>query len=233
MTVEKELIEEIPSVSVDDAEQEQKAERQFSSSEVTKIVERERKKAYEKAQRELKMTEQEPNVVPQSQISAGGMNTLTPDDLRKMLREELPNHLQDTLMQQRHQQTVNNFVEKMQVAEQKYPGLEAELNQLNFSDPATSALVVMATNLDNTGDVIKDLIDNPEKFSSLLSMIDRQPHLAAKRLYDLSSSIKKNQQALEEKQMSQEPLSKLKPSSLSNQTNDKQATVTDFRKMLK
>jgi septation ring formation regulator EzrA len=127
---------------------------------------------------------------------------------------------------------VNSFVQKMQVAEQQYPGLEQELNQLNYNDPRIHSFIGMVNDMENTGDIMKEVLDNPHKLSQILSDIQDQPYLAQKNLQKLSASIKQNMSAKAEEAQARDPYSQLKPSPTAGMDNGSMS-VSDFRKMFK
>jgi len=212
---------------------------------VSKIVERERKKAYEKGKREALMQSQDDNTqvapqqVPQQQApmapqSLGGMQQMSPADIERMIAEKAPQlmqqHLQQQVQQHKQEQMVNTFVNKMQAAEKKYPGLEEKLNDLDYSTMVH--VVPMINDLDNSGEVMKELVDNPEKLSNLITLSYTQPRLAQKRLFDLSNSIKTNEAALAEDAQVRDPLSQIKPSLNSGLPDKKDLSVKDLQRML-
>lgn len=222
-------------------EQKDNEERLYNSKQVSDIVAREREKALEKGRREALMElEQQQQAQPleqmpaqqqaQSQVTQGGMQSLSPEQVQQMMQQELPKMMEQHVNQMKQEQVVNSFVQKMKAAEEQHPGIEQELNQLNWRDPRTSALAMMANDMENTGDVMRELLDHPGKFGELLNLVDSQPHLAAKQLYSLSNSIKQNQKAIAENKRAQEPLSQMKPSLNAGMDNGN-ASVSDFRKM--
>lgn len=234
-SLEQEASKENNAVSKDNEE------RLYNSREVSAIVKREREKALEKARRDTLMEQQSQNqsqsaeVAPapmqqQAQTGLGGMNNLSPEQVQQMMHQELPKLMEQHIHQAKQEQVINSFVNKMQAAEEQHPGLESELNQLNWKDNRTSAIAMLANDLENTGDVMRELLDHPGKFGELLNLIDSQPHLAAKQLYSLSNSIKQNQKAQAENKRAHEPLGQIKPSLNAGMDNG-QASVTDFRKM--
>lgn len=228
------------------AEPKDNEERLYNAKQVSDIVARERQKALEKGRSEALMemqqtqqqqqptqqqeAPQQPAQVTQSQTSLGGMQTLSPEQVQQMMQQELPKYMEQHYNQLKQEQAVNSFVQKMKAAEEAHPGLEQELNQLNWRDPRTSALVMMANDLENTGDIMRELLDHPSKFGDVLNLVDSQPHLAAKQLYALSNSIKQNQTAAMQNKRAQEPLSQIKPS-LNAGMDDGSMSVSDFRKM--
>jgi hypothetical protein len=218
---------------------------------VSKIVERERQKAFEKGKQEALMElqqqnqqemqpEQQPVAQPiqrQSQGLGGMAPTQMPsgmnqEDIEALIMQKAPEALMQQFNQHKQQQMVDSFVTKMQAAEQRYPGLEEKLNKLNFQDPAMHSLIEMTNNLENTGDVINELVSNPSKMIQVLSGIREQPFLGQETLNSLSNSIKQNQAAAAENAQAREPMSKLKPSISAGMADETQLSVQDLQKML-
>lgn len=217
---------------------------------VSKIVERERQKAYEKGKKEalMELQQQQAPVQAEQQNPApqqapapmqqqqgqglGGMQQVSPADIERMIAEQAPQALQAHVQKLQQDQMVNTFVTKMQAAEQKYPGLEEELNKLNYEDPRMHRFIAMANSMENTGEIMKEVIDNPTKMESLLNMAMNQPHQAQKALIALSDSIKTNQNALAEDAQARNPLSQLKPSQNAGM-DDGAMSVSDFRKQFR
>lgn len=207
---------------------------------VSKIVERERLKAFEKGKREALMELQQQQQAPQesapvqNQAQApqqlGGMQQMSAADIERMIAERAPQLLQDHVNQVKNQQTVESFVAKMQAAEAKYPGLEAKLNEIDYSSMAP--LISLANDMENTGDIMKELLDNPMKMGNLLTLQYTQPAMAKRAMAELSNSIKTNQDALAQEKQAQDPMSQLKPSTSAGMDNSAMS-VSDFRKMFR
>jgi hypothetical protein len=209
----------------------------FNKIQMSDVVKREQQKAYEKGKREalmeLQAQQQEQQAAQeqnQAPSSLGGMAQMSPDEIRRMIAEQAPQVLQDHVQQLQTQQTVNSFVEKMQAAEVRHPGLEAKLNELDYSTLAP--LVQMANDMENTGDIMAELVDNPQKMGNLLMLMHSQPRLAARQMHELSNSIKQNQEALAENNTAKDPLSQIKTSSNAGMDNGS-LSVSDFRKMFR
>ncbi len=208
---------------------------------VSKIVERERKKAYEKGQKDALMQtqpeqpptqqpQQAPAMQQQGQQSLGGMQQMSSADIERMIAEKAPQLLHEHVQNLKNEHTINSFVSKMQAAEQKHPGLEAKLNELDYT--SMSPLVHLANDMENTGDIMKELVDNPMKLGNMLALAQHQPMLAKRQMMELSNSIKTNQDALAQEKQAQDPMSQLKPSSSAGMDNGTMS-VTDFRKMFR
>ena len=219
----------------------------YNKAQVSKIIERERQKALEKGKREALMQleqqqlsqeqaqqpiQQQAPMQQQGQTGLGGMQQLSPQEIERMIAEKAPQALQAHVQQLKQDHLVNTFVSKMQAAEQKYPGLEAELNKLNYEDSRMHAFIEMANSMDNTGDIMKEIIDHPAKMEGLLNMAANQPYVAQKALNSLSESIKQNQTAKAEEAQARDPMSQLKPSTSAGIDNSAMS-VADFRKMFR
>lgn len=212
----------------------------FNRIQVADVVKREKQKAFEKGRRaamqELQAQQQQQQQEPQQGASLGGMQQFSQADIERMIQEQATRatqeHIQQQLAQMKQEQMVNSFVQKMQVAEQQYPGLEQELNQLNYNDPRIHAFIGMVNDFENTGEIMKEVLDNPYKLSQILSDIQDQPYLAQKNLQKLSASIKQNQQAKVEEAQARDPYSQLKPSTSAGMDNGNMS-VADYRKMFK
>lgn len=214
----------------------------FNKIQMSDVVKREQQKAYEKGKREALMElqaqqqqaqEQQQQAAPmqnQAPSSIGGMAQMSPDEIRRMIAEQAPQVIQDHVQQLQTAQTVDSFVKKMQAAEERHPGLEAKLNELDYSTLAP--LVQMANDMENTGDIMAELVDNPQKMGTLLMLMQTQPRLAARQMHELSNSIKQNQAALAENNSAPEPLSQIKTSSKAGMDNGSMS-VADFRKMFR
>ena len=217
------------------------AEESLDKATVSKIVARERAKAYEKGKQEARMEqEQQQAQAPQQQAPQPAMQTfggmqqapaMNPEDIQKMIAEHVPQYLQQQAQEYQQKQFADGFIAKMQAAEKQFPGLEQKLNDIDFTSPSTLKLVHMANNMDNTGEIMNELIENPEKMGTLLNLINEQPRIAQQRLASLSSSISTNRKALEEEKSAHDPIGQLK-SSVNAGVDDHNLSVKDLKKML-
>lgn len=254
MTEELENVEEVsenPETETLDSESrdDEMQKPMYNKRQMSDVVEREKRKAhdrgYERAKKEFLMQmqqEQQPvaqqapqqSPVPQQmpQGGMGGMSQMSQSDIEKLIAERAPQAFQQHLHQMHQEHTVNTFVGKMQQAESKHPGLEKRLNDLTYT-PNMVKVIEMANGLDNTADVIKDLLDNPQKLSNVLTMVkEDQPAMARHMMMELGNSIKMNQDALAQEKQARDPLSQLKPSTSSGM-DDNDMSVSDLRAMLK
>lgn len=244
--VETELLEgpqeEVVSEAVAE-EPEHNRSKTFDNETVQKIVARERKKAAEKAKREILMQlqqeqMQQPEAQGQAQApvngqapsSLGGMPQMSQEDIQRLISQQLPQHLANYISEETQNRQIEGFVNKMRAAEEKYPGLEEKLNNYDYSPGSGMTEIVMAANnLENTADIIKEITDHPQKLANLITLV-KQPYALNQALQSLSASIKTNQDALAKEQQSQDPLNRLRPSANTGLDNGNMS-VSDFRKM--
>ena len=207
---------------------------------VSKIVARERQKAYEKGKQEALMQNEQQQSAQQQQAPQPAMQTFggmqqapqqSHEDIQRMIAEHVPQYLQQQAAEYQNKQFADGFVAKMQAAEQQFPGLEQKLNDIDFTSPATLKLVQMANNMDNTGEIMNELLENPEKMGTLLNLVHEQPKLAMNRLASLSNSIKTNRQAIEQEQSAQDPIGQLK-SSVNAGVDEHNLSVKDLKKLV-
>jgi len=220
----------------DDVQVEQASE-VLDKATVSKIVERERMKAYEKGKREAMDAQQQsaqvqqpaPEQAPQQQqqMQQSGM---APEDIQRMIAEQLPQHMQNHIQQVQNKQAIESFVNKMQAAEARYPGIEQKLNDLDYE--SLTPVVMMANNLDNTADVMAELVDNPSKMANLMTLMYTQPKLAQREMANLSNSIKTNQAAIAQEKSAQKPIGQTK-SSVNSGIDDHNLSIQDLRKMFR
>lgn len=244
----EEPVSNLESESVVSEQEEDKKEKSFPSSTVQKIVARERQKAYEKGKKEALMTleNQEVNLQQQQPAQAQPMQQppnqlggipqrpqVSPDDISRMIAEQLPQHLQQQVQEHKNNMLIESFVNKMQAAEQVYPGLEKKLNDLDYTKAGTRALVEMANSMENTGDIMNELVENPEKMGTLLNLIYEQPRLAMQRMSSLSNSIKTNQQAVSQEKQVQNPINQIKssPNTGISGNSEQDLSMNDLRRM--
>jgi hypothetical protein len=244
--LENVIQDDLPDVAnADDGVQESKdTERSFTSSQVKKVVEREKSKAFERGKREALMDLENQQAAPQTNnaqpqasnpqnMGMGGMPALTAADVDRMIAEKAPQALQQHVQKYQQDQMINTFVSKMQQAEQKYPGLEAELNNLNYSDPRIHSFIAMTNSMENTGEIMKEVLDNPQKMESLLNMAHNQPYQAQKALKSLSDSIKTNETAKAEEAQARDPMSQVKSSTTPGAVGSQhEMSVKDIQRML-
>lgn len=227
----------------------------ISKERASELILRERRRAIEKGRQEgrqevlMELEQNQQQQMPQEQMQQqqppmaqpiqrqnqgmGGMSPqMSQQDIEQLIMQKAPEALMQQFNQMKQTNMVDSFVGKMQAAERLHPGLEQKLNKLNYDDPRMHSLIEMTNNLENTGDVMNDLVSNPSKMMQVLASIKEQPYLGQETLNSLSNSIKQNQAAAAEESQAKEPMSQLKPSINAGLADSSQLSVQDIRKML-
>lgn len=198
------------------------AEKMIPQSQVSKIAAREAREAAEKARAELlaEIERQRNESAPPAQ-SLGGMQQMTPEQLRQAIRQEA------TLMARHAQaaQIESDFKAKIAAEKMADPDFADLYEAMNIE--AHPNLIIWANSMDNTAQIIKDLANNPAKYSHILNLVNSHaPKLAEMELQKLSKSIKANIEA-QKQPKAPEPLSQIKPSNIG--AGDGSFEVSDFR----
>lgn len=146
--------------------------------------------------------------------------------------EQLIDRRADEKAAMQYAQTVTNeFANKVMSAVPKYSDYEQKVSQLNFALIAQTNpnLITVLNGVDNTGDVVYEMANNPGKFAALASLSQTHPHLAQMELNKLSASIKQNEAAMNEPS-SREPLSHVTPSNLGTGNGTGKTSVRDEKR---
>jgi hypothetical protein len=218
----------------------------FNRHQVEDVVRRERQKALEKGKRmameELQQQQQaaqpqaqpvtaqpipQPLQNPQASQSLGGMPQMSHEDVKRMIAEQAPAHMQAHLNQQAVNRQAEGFVQKMKAAEAKHPGLEARLEKLDWTH--MGPVIRLIDSASNPGDIMKELLDNPMKMGNLVSLAHTQPVMAQDAVRELSNSIAQNHAALAQEAQANEPLGQITPSNVGSDTGTK-GLIRDFKK---
>ncbi len=213
----------------------------FNKVQMQDVVNREKQKAYERGRKEALMQLQQEQGMGQQQVapeqvqqqapsSLGGMQQVSQDDIKRLIQEAAPQAIQEHVYELQTKAMVNDFVQKMQAAEQRHPGLEQKLEDLEYETAAP--IIQMANGLDNTGDIMAELLNNPQKMGNMILLAQMQPKLAVRQMQELSNSIKQNQEAMAQAQSAKDPLSQIKTSGNAGMDNGSMS-VKDFQKMFR
>ena len=204
-------------------------ERTFKQEDVDKIAARSRSEGresgYERARRELQ--EQAAHQSQPTQQAPQGNEDL----MRQMVSQEIHRMAQKATAEQ----VTKSFLDKVNSAKDRYPDIEnivsSDLNLKGLADerPAVAAALVTAMNShENVGDVFMEFSKNPTKYGQVLYLLETAPELGRREISKLAESLKRNQEAAKQPSVS-EPLSQLKPSTLSTSDGTKM-TVSDLRR---
>lgn len=199
-------------------------EKLIPASEVSKHIAGAKKKAYEKARRDLEaeMMDRQPIGTPevmarQSEADLQSQAPLTGNP-QEMMREEIQRVLkeQSDAQLKQHQESedrriITELASKMEDAKKRMPDFDDVLSQFDFT--ATPDLLRMSNMFDNSGDLLYDLAKNPMKIGSLVGLAGTDPRAAHAQMRKLSESIKQNSDA-KNQGLPNEPLQSLRSSNV-------------------
>ncbi len=228
------------------------AERTFRQSEVNDLVGRAKSEAIERYKRESSMAShnyqppQQQSYVPpaqQPQYMPPQPQAQPPQDdnrVRQLAAEEAQ-RLRNEWIQESHRNTeeqnaariASEFFTKVGAGEGGMQTFEKAVSDSGLDLRSIPYHVQLANMVDNTRDVMLELVKNPTKIGAIQNLIDidlragRQPNLAMAEMRKISESIKTNQKA-SNYQSSQEPLSQMRPSSAGT-GNQGPLSVRDYK----
>jgi hypothetical protein len=151
----------------------------------------------------------------------------------KRTSEKLQQYMQDSeqkrineMQTQEGMRIANDFISKVEAGKQDFPDYDSVVGQLPLVN--MPHIVALARDVDNTAGVMYELAQNPTKIASLTQLMNLHPQLARNEMKKLSDSIKKNEEAKQQKQAN-EPLSRTQPSPVGIDNGTR--SVRDFQKM--
>lgn len=152
---------------------------------------------------------------------------LTEDQVRKLAAEESRRSREELILEQRRtaeqqnaQRIASEFFNKVGTGDGGVEGFYKRVNEAGIDIQSIPYHVQLANQVDNTREVMEDLISNPIKIGQIQNLINidleaqragRNSNLAYSEIKRLSDSIKLNQNA-GRYQSPNEPLSQLRPS---------------------
>ncbi len=201
------------------------SERLFKQREVADLLTRERKEAVER----YKRSAQPAQSPPEQPASA-----MTPDEVRRTAAEEVQTRMdearvdaQRNAQQQEAERTAADFFGKLKTGKDKYEDFDTVMGSVKDWGKL-SPTVGLANMVDNTSDVMYDLIKNPTKIAQIHALMkDGLNDLALVEIQRMSSAIKANEQATKTKHPNA-PLSQMRPSNTGTASGD--LSVTDYKK---
>ena len=218
-----------------------KEEKILKQSEVNEIVKRAKHEAADKARRDMLAEMQRGPSFPsaptqpvqssytqqQPANNDGNIQQIIADEVRRQTdldRQRFINEQQEKV----HVQIGKDFLDRVAAAKEKYPDFDKEVAEPLKITGLRIDVIDTLNSVDNTTDVLKEMADNPKKYTEFLSLYAWNPDMARKELHTLSASIKKNQEALAQQQPNK-PLSQVKPSNTG--TDNGSLSIRDYKKM--
>lgn len=229
-------------------------ERTFRQHEVNDIVSRRTAEAVERYKRETSIASHQPS---QQQQQSGNQqhyqapqqpappppqyNGLSEHEARRIAAEEAQRsrtewaqEAQRTAEQQNAERITSEFFTKVGTGEGGVQGFHKLVADAGLDLRAIPYHVQLANMVDNTRDVMVELVNNPSKIGIIQNLIDidlragRQPNLALAEMKRLSTALKANSKATNFK-APQDPLSQMRPSNAGTD-NRGALTVSDYKR---
>lgn len=231
MTDDVALDSEVESTPADDSQ-----EKTLPISRVEELVKKAKLKGRDSVQAELDALKAE-NQALKSNGSMGGMPVPVDsdaikkqvlDDLKAQFQQEKERRAQDDLDKQA-KQIAESYHSKMAAGKEQFEDFDQVM--ADFNPVAFPNLVYLATQVDNTPAVMRELMQNPNKWATVAVLSERDPAAAQKMLNNISASIKANEQAKAEEKEVTPPLSRLSSSPTGQDNGTK--SVRDFKQMFR
>lgn len=178
-------------------------EKKYSQQELDHVVHARIMKEREKLEKFQAQAQQ------QSRLPGGVGGGPTRDEIEAMMEAKLQNVIEKAGQKAVAQKVMNDFTTKMASGYEKYPDFKDKMQEFGLAE--FTDIVQMATNTENTADVMYELANNPGKLGSILALSGRSQRKAMEAIQELSKSIKDNESA-KTSMKSREPLSQIKPS---------------------
>lgn len=205
------------------------SERVFTQDEVGRLIGKTKAEVREKVRSEYEAQRNQ----NQQQSTFGGIVKPNDDYIRSQVEAEVQrvaSEMQNSAMKKAQEeqanQVINQFVDRISGASEKYNDFEQRVSELNLEHVPN--LLPLSISVDNTADVMYELANNPGKAYQINEIANKNPQMAYKMIQQLSSSIKQNEEALSARRPN-EPLSQLKTSRTA--TDSGTLSVSDYRKM--
>lgn len=219
-------------------------EKMLSVSRVNELVKKAKRDGERKMQEQLDVAKQQieqlqgqqgqPPVQQQQQqqpMQQQQQGTMSPEQMQQVM--QMVQQKQQEEQAARHKEQLEKEVNE--VAEQYFGKLAQGREAFEDFDDVTASfdpaafpqLVFLATQADNTAAIIYELQKNPAKLATLSHLVDKSPSMARAEIAKLSQSIKTNQDAKNNLQEAQDPLSRLKPSPVG--TDNGKKGIKDYK----
>ncbi len=129
--------------------------------------------------------------------------------------------------EQQMQGVASDYLSKMAGGKELHDDFEEVTSKFAVAD--FPEIVILANQVDNTADVMYDLVKNKGKLANINAMSRQSPQTAMQMIQELSDSIKVNGKAKSEARDAPKPLSRVKSSTAGSDTGD--LSISDLRKM--
>lgn len=156
------------------------------------------------------------------------------------IKQQIYQQIQDEFQKAREAQAATDLDEqakkiameyhtKMKSGSAKYEDFDEIM--ADFNPQAFPNLVFLANQVDNTPDVMRELVSNPQKWATVTVLSEKDPTAAKKMIASISQSIKANELAKAQEKDVAPPLSRLTSSSTGKDSG--RPGLKDFKRMFK
>jgi len=227
---------EVTETAVDDAV----PEKMISASRVEELVKKAKLKGRDAMQNEIDAVRQQNEELKaqQDQLrnSAQAPAPVDPEAIRKQVYDDLVNNLQ---LQQEEQKQAQMQAEAEKISQEYHSRMATGKDQFDdfndvmadFDPTAFPQLVYLATQTENTPQIMYELSKNPQKLAALAVLSERDPRAAKAMMGKLSKSIVANQEAQAQEKTAPRPLNRLQSSPTGQDSG--QLEMQDFMRMYK
>ncbi len=214
-------------------------EKTIPVSRVNQIVAREKAKAMDKVRQQIAEEQAQRNAELQEKAMGqsngmGGMSGVNMDQIKREIYDQIMNEARESQSKQQEEQhkaamheVAQTYHQKMGAGKEAYQDFEDTMKDFNVA--AFPKIVFLASQLDNTAEVMYELAKNPMKLASIDYLADKNPAEAQKALKSLGTSIQQNRTALAQGAATQAPLSRMKSSAGAGMDSGEMG-LNDFKK---
>ncbi len=240
MTEDGVLNTEIDSNPADLPNDQASDEEMIPKSRAEMLIKKAKLKGRDQMQDELDAIKAENDQLKQNQNSGsmGGMAApLSAEQVTKQVLAQLQDQFQQASearaqeqLQKEAEDIAKAYKSKMDAGKNSYNDFESVM--ADFNPAAFPNLVYLVNQMDNTHDVMYELMNNPTKLATVVVMSERDPAAAKSMLGKISGSIKANQQAKASEKDVQPPLGRLSSSTTTGQDTG-ELSMRDLKRMFK
>lgn len=202
----------------------------LSQDQVNKIVAREKMRAADGARRDAEerhRAELDQLRQTQEQRNSSVSREVDTDAIYQKVQEQFNKEMQERQLKDHMSQVANNYLGKVNSAKANYQDFDDVTK--DFDPTAFPQLTYLLSGIENAGDILYHLAQNPLKLAGIDRLAEKNPRQAQSELLKLSQSIASNKQAQTDAagQTVADPLDRLQPSRVSG-SNGKMS-VKDLR----
>jgi hypothetical protein len=235
---EEVALETDASIPVDADSSDAQPDEMISKRRAEELVKKAKLKGRDSMQAELDALKAENAQLKNSAGSMGGMPVPVDqeaikeqimNDLRKQMQDASEKRAQEELDKEA-QKIAQTYHGKMSSGKDQFEDFEEVM--ADFNPAAFPNLVYLASQVDNTPAVMRELMQNPSKLAAVTIMSERDPAAAQRMIAKISSSIVANDQAKAAERDVAQPLNRMS-SSPTGKDNGTPNSVRDYKRMFR